>query len=180
MSKEAKTAISHQVIRLDLPVRENYDDFRRRFETAVPAFDRVRAAELIERKAPWAEMIAEVSASALHDFLLYWKLDLAPLMTLAGHARRATEYLMGNHVIAETMYRHDPAVALYVPLRCAVYESSEGTRFAIDQPSTALSSLGRPEIAKVGRDLDRKLALLLELLRVEAPAALLQGKGISG
>lgn len=173
MSNEMRTsAIPHQAVRLDLAVRESYDHFCWRFEAAVPAWDLNRGVELVERKTPWPEVVAAVNASAPHDFLLYWKLNLAPLMSLAGNTRRATEYLMGNHVIAETMYRHDPAVALYVPLRCAIYESGEGTRFSIEQPSANLSSLGRNEITEVGVDLDRKLAKLLAFLDVEAPAAL--------
>jgi len=166
-----RTAIPHEVIRFDIPIHETYDDFLRHFESAVPMFDRDRAAVLVERKAAWSEVIAEVAASAPNGFLLYWKLDLTPLMSLAGNKRRATEYLMGNHVVAETMYRHDAAVALYVPLRCAIYESDGETRFGIDQPSTVLSSLGRDEIAQVGKELDRKLARLFDVLGLEVSAS---------
>jgi hypothetical protein len=63
-------------------------------------------------------------------------------------------------------------VALYVPLRCAIYENREETRFSIEQPSANLSNLGRSEITEVGIDLDRKLARLLTALRVKAPAVL--------
>lgn len=93
-------------------------------------------------------------------------------MSLAGNTRRATEYLMGNHVIAETMYRHDSAVSLYVPLRCAIYEGAEGTRFSIEQPGANLASLGRDDITEVGIELDRKLTKLLAALDVQAPAVL--------
>jgi hypothetical protein len=166
------TEVPHETVRFDIAAREDYDDFRRRFETAVPMWNRDRGVELAERKAQWEEVVAAVAQLAPHDFLLYWKLDLAPLMSLAGNTRRATEYLMGNHVIAETMYRHDPAVALYVPLRCAIYESEYGARFTIEQPSVNLSSLGRSEITSVGVDLDRKLAKLLTLLNLEIPPVL--------
>jgi hypothetical protein len=173
MSEEVKSAIvSHQVVRLELGVRESYDVFRDRFESAVPTWDRERGSALVNRKASWPEVVAEASTSAPHDFLLYWKLDLAPLMSLAGNTRRATEYLIGNHVIAETMYRHDPGVALYVPLRCAIYESGGGARFSIEQPSTNLSVLGRDEINSVGIELDRKVARLLAALNVEVPKVL--------
>jgi hypothetical protein len=173
MKQETKSlATPHQAVRLDLAVRESYDDFRLRYEAAVPMWDRAQGIELIERKAPWPEVVAAVTAAAPHDFLLYWKLDLAPLMSLAGNTRSATEYLMGNHVIAESIYRYDPAVSLYVPLRCAIYESGEGTRFSIEQPSANLSTLGRNEFAEVGLDLDRKLAKLLAALDLEAPAVL--------
>jgi hypothetical protein len=174
--KLSSSAISHHVVRLDIAVQESYEDFRGRFEAAVPMWDRNHGVELIQRNAPWPEVVAAVNASAPQDFLLYWKLDIAPLMSLAGNTRRATEYLMGNHVIAESMYRHDPAVALYLPLRSAIYESGEGTRFSIEQPSANLSSLGRNEITEVGVDLDRKLGKLLVFLDVEAPVVLTEAK----
>jgi hypothetical protein len=171
--KEVKrTAIPHEIIRLDVPIQQSYDDFIRAFECAVPVWGRERATKLVERKAPWSEVVADVAALAPHDFLLYCKLDFTPMMSLAGNRQRATEYLMGNHVIAETMYRHDPAVALYVPLRLAVYESGEGTRFTIEQPSVTLSSLGRDEIVEAGKDLDRKLAGLFRVLGAEVPDSL--------
>jgi hypothetical protein len=179
MNKEIKSAaISYQAVRLDLAVRETYDDFRQRFEFAVPMWNRERAIELVERRASWPEVVS-VTASTPHGFLLYWRLDVAPLMSLAGNTRRATEYLMGNHIIAETVYRHDPGVTLYVPLRCAIYESGQGTKFSIEQPSANLSSLGRNDIAEVGVHLDRKLAKLLSSLQVEAPAVLTES-GVFG
>jgi hypothetical protein len=173
MSNEvSRTVIPYRVVRLDVAAHQSYDEFRRRFESSVPAWNRDRAVELVERKAPWSEVVADVKATAPHDFLLYWKLDMTPIMSLAGNAGRSTEYLMGNHVIAETMYRHDPSVALYVPLRCAIYEADGEARFAIDQPSTTLASLGREEITQVGVDLDGKLARLLGALGAEVPAVL--------
>ena len=76
---------------------------------------------------------------------------------------------MGSHAIAETMYRHDPAVAMYVPLRCAIYETDRGARFVIEQPSTQLASLEIPEIREVGVELDGKLANLFDALGLEVP-----------
>jgi hypothetical protein len=167
MNTETGTStISRTAVRLDVAIPYGYDEFLRRFETAVPMWSREQAVEMIQRKAPWSEVVADAAASAPHDFLLYWKLELSALMALAGNTTRATEYLMGNHAIAETMYRHNPAVALYVPLRCAVYESKEGARFTIEQPSAALSDLGHDKIAQVGRDLDGKLANLFTVLDI--------------
>jgi len=177
MNQEIKKAvIPHGIVRLDIPIQQPYEDFRRRFESAVPMWNRDHAFELIERQAPWPEVVADVTASAPYDFLLYWKLDLAPMMNLAGVRQRATEYLMGNHVIAETMYRHDPAAALYVPLRCAIYEADGGTQFTIEQPSATLAGLDRDEITQVGIDLDHKLARLLTALNVEVPAELSESR----
>jgi hypothetical protein len=47
-------------------------------------------------------------------------------------------YLMGNHTIAERMFRHNPSVMLHAPLRTAIWSTTNGpTRFTFDlTPST--------------------------------------------
>jgi uncharacterized protein (DUF302 family) len=94
-------------------------------------------------------------------------------MSLAGDCGRCVEYLMGNHTIAEKMYRYNPAILLYAPLRTAIVEDADGvTWFTVDQPSTRFASFDTPQIAAVGIELDRKLAALLSYLEAPAPAAL--------
>lgn len=44
-------------------------------------------------------------------------------MRLAGDTAKGTFYLMGNHTIAERMYRHHPAVMLYAPLHTMIWDS---------------------------------------------------------
>jgi pimeloyl-ACP methyl ester carboxylesterase len=166
------TAVSYKAVRIEVEVPQPFAEFSERFEHAVPTLNRQRVVQLIERGAPWSEVVDDAAASAPHDFQLYWKMDLTPVMSLAGHTRRATEYLLGNHAIAEMMYRHDPAVAQYVPLRCAIYEIEGATRFVIEQPSNALASLGRHEISEVGVELDRKLANLFAVLGIQVATAL--------
>jgi hypothetical protein len=94
-------------------------------------------------------------------------------MRLAGDSPRCSSYLMGNHTIAERMYRHDPAIMLYAPLRTTIHEDAAGTTwFSVDQPSTRFASFGDAAITEVGLELDRKLAALLEHLGVTVPPAL--------
>jgi hypothetical protein len=72
---------------------------------------------------------------------------------------------LGNHVLAERMFRHDPRAMLYAPLHTVIWEDADGEAwFTIDQPSTQFSSLGVPAIDEVGLELDRKLARLLDVL----------------
>jgi hypothetical protein len=76
---------------------------------------------------------------------------------------------MGNHTIAEQMYRHDPTVMLYVPLRTLIYAGPDDRAlFAADQPSTEVASLGLVPVTQVGLELDRKLTALLDALDVPA------------
>jgi uncharacterized protein (DUF302 family) len=82
------------------------------------------------------------------------------------------EYLLGNHVIAETMFRHDSRALLYAPLRVLLYSDADGNAvFSMDQPSAVFAGFGIPEITKVGEDLDRKVAKLLRVIGVDADQA---------
>jgi hypothetical protein len=157
----------HKVTRLVFDTGQPYEEFRARYEAAVPALDEKRLAGFAARGAAWPEVVADADASAPHGFLIFWRLDTTPVMSLAGNTTRCTAYLMGNHTIAEQMYRHDPAVMLYVPLRTIIYAGPDHRAFfAADQPSTEVASLGLAPVTQVGIDLDRKLAALLGALDV--------------
>jgi hypothetical protein len=163
----------HKVTRLVFDTGQPYEAFRARYEAAVPALDEKRLAGFAARGAAWPEVVADADASAPHGFLIFWRLDTTPVMSLAGNTTRCTAYLMGNHTIAEQMYRHDPAVMLYVPLRTIIYAApGDCAFFAADQPSTGIASLGLAPVTRVGIDLDRKLAALLGALDVPVGATL--------
>ncbi|HYR16429.1 MAG TPA: DUF302 domain-containing protein, partial [Mycobacterium sp.] len=82
-------------------------------------------------------------------------------------------YLMGNHTIAERMFRHEPSVMLHAPLRTLIYADPDGdTKLAVDQPSLLFAGYNVPEIAAVGRELDALLAQLIGLLGGEIPGQL--------
>ena len=165
--------VSHQVDRLTIQIHDSFDGFRHRYEQAVPVFQRERFDSLIERGVDWRTILDATAENAPHDFILYWSGDFTSLMSLAGDRGRCVEYLMGNHTIAQKMYRYDPAILLYAPLRTAIVEDADGfTRFTVDQPSTRFGSFNTPEITAVGIELDRKLAALLAFLDAPVPPAL--------
>ena len=165
----------HTVNRLTIATGSSLTDFRERYEQAVPQVPVAQMEELARRQAPWSDMLAVVAAAAPHGFLIYHTLDLGPLLMLAGHRPGDVAYLMGNHTIAEKMYRYNPAILLYAPLRTAVVEDADGaTWFTVDQPSTRFSSFNTPQITEVGIELDHKLAALLEHLEAPVPVALTQ------
>ena len=148
-------------------------EFQRRYERAVPFNPVEEVASLVERDATWTEMLDLIAGSAPHGFLLYWRNDVHPVMQLAGDQNDCVAYLMGNHTIAEQMFRYDPRAMLYAPLRTVIWEDDEGRAwFTVDQPSTQFGSLGIAGVSTVGVELDRKLAALLEVLGTEVPMAL--------
>jgi hypothetical protein len=170
---ESIETVSHHVDRLTIQIDDSFDGFRTHYERAVPAFQSEQFDSLIERGVDWQTILEATADNAPHDFILYWAHDFTSLMRLAGDRGRCVEYLMGNHTIAQKMYRYNPAILLYAPLRTAIVEDADhATWFSVDQPTTRFGSFNTPQITKVGLELDHKLAALLEHLGAPVPAAL--------
>jgi hypothetical protein len=164
------TISTRTVRRLVIDV-EDFDDFRARYEDAAPAYD---LAARIPQLSDWDEVQKDVDAVAPYGFVRYATIDATPVFSVAGHKARSVIYLMGNHTIAETMYRHDPAILLYAPLRLCLYEDLDGgAHLSIDQPSDQFGSFGDTDIAATGRLLDQKLADLFSGLGFAVPDGLI-------
>lgn len=164
---------THSVRRLNVEV-PGVREFQELYEQAVPANPVELIAALVQRGASWAEVIDAHAEWAPHGFLIYWRNDVHDVMRLGGDENDCIAYLMGNVTIAEQMFRHEPRAMLYAPLRTVVWEDAhERAWFTVEQPSTQFASFGIPAVSAVGVELDRKLAALLEALRVEVPMTLL-------
>jgi hypothetical protein len=166
-SSTLSRTVRRLVVDLDIP----FDDFRARYEEAVPAYD---LTTRLPQFSTWDAVVDDAEQAAPdRGFLRYGTIDISPGFTIAGHKARAVIYLMGNHTIAETMYRHNPGIMLYAPLRLCLYEDLDGqAHFAVDQPSDQFGSFADPDIAATGRLLDQKLAALLTGLGVSVPDSL--------
>ena len=173
MSNPKPRSIEHPMTRVDIPTGIAFDEFRRAFEQAAPAFDANAIRELTDKGGTWDDVKQVMAAKAPHELLIYATIDATPLFSVAGYTTRAVEYLLGNHVIAETMFRHDPKVLLYAPLRILIHSDAAGQAvFSIDRPSSAFGSLGIPEVSAVGIALDQKVAALLQAIGVHTGEAL--------
>jgi hypothetical protein len=169
------TTQPHETRRLTVAVTTGFEEFRDRYEHSVPSLDVEGYAALLREGAGWDAVLRAAAENAPHHFIRYWTIDAGALMRLAGDLPHCSSYLMGNHTIAERMYRHNPGIMLYAPLRTAIHEDAGGTTwFSVDQPSTRFASFGDPAIAEVGLELDDKLGALLEHLGVPVPRALVR------
>jgi uncharacterized protein (DUF302 family) len=158
--------------RLSVPI-PGVREFQSRYEAAVPDLPLTAVEDLVSRGASWSEMVELIDSSAPHGFLIYFRNDVHPVMELAGDRADCVAYLMGNHLIAERMFRYDPRAMMYAPLHTVIWEDSNGDAwFTVDQPSKQFGSFGIPEIAEVGLELDDKLAALLGALGVAVPGEL--------
>ena len=157
------------VRRLTIDIDAPFDDFRARYEAAAPAYD---LQARIPQLSNGDDVIADAGKATSTGFLRYASIEATPVFGIAGHKARSFVYLMGNHTIAERMYRHDPAVMLHAPLRTLLYDGGQGPVLAVDQPSLLFGSYGNPAITAVGVELDGLLAALIDLLGGEVPAEL--------
>jgi hypothetical protein len=88
--------------------------------------------------------------------------DHGALLKIAGNARSALQYDIGNPVTASLMTRHQLAAALYAPIRVVLYENDAGHGvFEYDQPSTTFGQFGDERVTAVARGLDAALARAL-------------------
>ena len=162
----------HAMTRVDIATGMAFDEFVAAFEKAAPPFDEAPIQRIIAARGSWDDVRAAVAKNAPNELMVYAKIDGIELLSVAGHRTPAIEYLVGNHVIAETMFRHDPKALLYAPLRMLVYGDADGNAiFTMDRPSDAFGSLGIAEVTKVGEELDRKVANLLRVVGLDAAQA---------
>jgi uncharacterized protein (DUF302 family) len=162
----------HGMTRVDIATGVPFDKFTAELEKAAPPFDRAALLEIVKSGGDWDEVLALAAKNAPNELMVYARIDATELFTVAGHKTQAIEYLIGNHVIAETMFRHDPKAMLYAPLRMLVYSDPDGNAiFTMDQPGPAFGSLGIDDVTKVGEGLDRKVVNLLRVIGVDAEQA---------
>ncbi len=162
----------HGMTRIDIDTGIPFEQFIAAFEKAAPPVDPAALERVVAAGGDWDDVRAAAAENAPNELMMYAKIDTRGFFTIAGHDTPAIEYLVGNHVIAETMFRHDPKAMLYAPLRMLVYSDADGNAvFTMDQPGPAFGSLGIAEVAAVGEGLDRKVVNLLRVLGVDVGQA---------
>ena len=166
------TVVDHPSRRLIVHLPCLYDEARELYETLVPEVDLARFGQM----ANWEATLELAEINAPHGFMRYYRTDVTAAMAGSASFWKATEYLMGNHTIAERMFHHDPAVMLHAPLRTILYADPDGdTKLAVDQPSLLFASYNNRDIEQVGYRLDYLLALLISTMGGDVPSALRSG-----
>ena len=88
--------------------------------------------------------------------------DHGALLKIAGKARNALQYDIGNPITASLMTRHRLPAGLYAPIRVVLYENDSGHGvFEYDQPSTTFGQFGDSDVTAVALGLDAALARAL-------------------
>ena len=108
--------VAHTVNRLVIDTDTAFDDVLERYESLVPIVDFAKLTRLI-LSGDLSRVKQYTDEHAPHTFVNFWTFDPTPqMMKLFGHQTRVVTYMMGNNVIVERMFRHDPGVMRCVRL----------------------------------------------------------------
>jgi hypothetical protein len=151
---------------------KSFADVRAALERSVPQLDpglvKAVADGDVERADREKEEGPELSIFQIRDH--------GALLKIAGKARNALQYDIGNPVTASLMTRYRLAAALYAPIRVVLYEDDAGHGvFEYDQPSTTFGQFGDERVTAVARGLDAALSRALVGAAKEPYAAGLPG-----
>jgi hypothetical protein len=138
---------------------KSFADVRAALERGMPQLDptliKAIAQGDVERANQEKERGPELSIFRVRDH--------GALLSIAGKARNALQYEIGNPVTASLMTRHQLPAALYAPIRVVLYENDAGHGvFEYDRPSTTFGQFGDERVTAVARGFDAALERVLQ------------------
>lgn len=141
----------------------DYATTRNRFDEQVPLLDLTVPRSLAARNASWAEVEAEVARRiGPAGLFTLSRLDLGALLSLHGELVEATQYLVGNALIAQQVISLNRAACLHVPFPVAIYVDAAGTHIAYTRPSSLFGPLGSQAIDEIAAGLDARIMRAVE------------------
>ena len=170
MSVRACKHIDLSVVTFDS--RSDFESTRARFDERVPLLDPGVTANLVISQPAWSEVRAAITPTlGPSGFLAVSRLDQGALMSLRGPTLHATQYLVGNPLIATEVITSAGEGSLFAPFQAAVYADQRGVHVSYMLPSSLFNSLDDDGIAAIGDRLDAKIeatvAEVCELLRAD-------------
>jgi uncharacterized protein (DUF302 family) len=136
----------------------------RRIEAETGVFDPAKVRAGLESKVPPSSVLEAIAAMAGRSgFMRFATLDHGAILRLQGKPAEAVRFLIGHPLTASRMTQLRICSALYAPLSLLVAADERGgTLLEYDRPSTLLGQFADPGVSEVARELDEKLAALVE------------------
>jgi haloalkane dehalogenase len=161
MGQTISITIEHNVVASNRSYEQVKESLEARLGVAGNIDELVR--QLAAVKASWEQVTQAIEKQlGTSGFSLFSKVDHGDLLSLAGKPRRVSQYAIGNPLLALQMVEHLPEVALYAPLRLAVYEEDGGkTSVAYDRFSSLLPPYQPAEITPIAQLVEQKLEALV-------------------
>ena len=157
MRQMTKNTVEHVVV----ITRPSYEQVKASLEAQMNVLGNTDElmTQLVAAKASW-DQVRETIENRIgpSGFAIFGKVEQGQLLSLAGKPRRVVQYAVGNPFLAIQMIEHAPEVALYAPLRLAVYEAENGgTCISYDRFTSVVARYPHPEVARVAKDVEQKL-----------------------
>lgn len=147
-----------QVEHITIRSAASFEKVQARLEQSLPKLD----PEIMPLIASGDVKRLQQKLEAGPELAIFLSRDHGRLLRVAGHARKAMQYDIGNPLTASRMTRHQLAAGLYAPLRVILYEDETGgSVFEYDRPSSLFGQFGDEQVTAVARGLDAALARAL-------------------
>lgn len=156
MTTRARKRIDLAVVTFDS--RSDFEATRTRFDERVPLLDPSVTLSLVISQAAWSEVEAAITQTlGPTGFLAVSRVDQGALMSLRGTALHATQYLVGNPLIATEVIGSVRDGSLFAPFPAAIYADRNGVHVSYMLPSSLFTSLDDRGVAAIGEQLDDKI-----------------------
>src|SRR5215510_7124576 len=161
MTKITQTAIDH----IEVSCNRSYDQVTTSLQERLGSFaDPSKLRSQVSAGASWAHIEKAIEGMLGSSGLcIFHKVEHGDLLSLQeAKPTRVSRYAIGNPLLAIRMIQHEPGVALYAPLRLAVYEDGEGQCVvACDRFTSLLTRYQHPEIASTAKLVEQKVDALV-------------------
>jgi uncharacterized protein (DUF302 family) len=151
-------------------IKRHYGDVLNALEERLGTEESQRETmHLLLSEAPWEQILQRIEKdNGTSGFITFLRVDHGLLNERARKKNRAvTTYAVGNPLLAMEMTSKQPAVALYAPLRLAVYEEDENTTvIEYDRFASLVAQYNDEHIARIAQMVDQKLDALVDELRL--------------
>jgi uncharacterized protein (DUF302 family) len=153
----SETTIAVQHVKIVLA--QSFEKAREAFESVLPPLDAEIVALLRNGEVERARQRLEEGP----ELAIFQSRDHGSVLKIAGLARKALQYDVGNPLTASKMTRHQLAAAIYAPFRVALYENEQGHAvFEYDKPSSLFGQFGDERVTKVALGLDAAIGRALQ------------------
>src|SRR5262245_52065329 len=151
------TMITRQAIEIEhvrIESAKSFADVRAALERNVPQLEPTLVEALTDGDVERANREKDQGP----ELFIFQVRDHGALLAIAGKARNALQYEIGNPLTATLTTRHRLLAALYAPIRVVLYENDAGHGvFEYDQPSTTFGQVNDEQVSAIARGLDAAL-----------------------
>ncbi len=143
--------ISHQKI----PIDKSYNEFTASLESILKKLPPDYADNVFKDPELVRKNLAVLAGKT--GLIIFSVHQHGYMLNIYGTPKNASQYVIGNPLIAIQMTSQDIRAALYAPLRIVIYEAEDKKVYVeYDLPSTLFGQFNNVKVLEVAKDLDDK------------------------